>query len=52
MTRPTRNGLALSNAAAAKKFFETRSDSAQRHHVDNITSAKAPATRQRRYPYQ
>jgi uncharacterized protein YdeI (YjbR/CyaY-like superfamily) len=40
--------LALDNSAAAKKFFETLSDSVQRHHVDNITSAKAPATRQRR----
>ena len=40
--------LALNNSAAAKKFFETLSNSVQRYHVDNITSAKAPATRQRR----
>jgi uncharacterized protein YdeI (YjbR/CyaY-like superfamily) len=40
--------LALDNSAAAKRSFETLSDSVQRHHVDNITSAKAPATRQRR----
>jgi uncharacterized protein YdeI (YjbR/CyaY-like superfamily) len=40
--------LALDNSAAAKKFFETLSDSVQRYLVDNITSAKAPATRQRR----
>jgi uncharacterized protein YdeI (YjbR/CyaY-like superfamily) len=48
MTRRTRNGLALDNSAAAKRSFETLSDSEQRHHVDNITSAKVPATRQRR----
>ena len=39
---------ALNNSAAAKKFFETLSNSVQRSHVDNINSAKTPATRQRR----
>jgi uncharacterized protein YdeI (YjbR/CyaY-like superfamily) len=40
--------LALDNSAAAKRSFETLSDSVQRYLVDNITGAKAPATRQRR----
>lgn len=33
---------------AAASFFETLSNSLQRYHVDNITSAKTPETRQRR----
>ena len=40
--------LDLDNSAAAKKFFESLSNSVQRYHVDNINNAKAPATRQRR----
>jgi len=39
---------ALNDNAAAKKFFDSLSNSVQRYHVDNIISAKAPATRQRR----
>ena len=44
------NDLAVALAAepAAGAFFASLSNSLQRYHIDNVTAAKAPATRQRR----
>jgi hypothetical protein len=39
---------ALAADQAAGAFFATLSNSLQRYHVDNVTSAKTPETRQRR----
>jgi hypothetical protein len=39
---------ALAADAAAGAFFATLSNSLQRYHVDQVTSAKSPETRQRR----
>lgn len=39
---------ALEADEAARRFFDTLSNSVQRYHVDNINAAKTPDTRQRR----
>ncbi len=39
---------AFAASPAAGSFFDTLSNSLRRYHVDNINSAKAPETRQRR----
>ncbi|WP_392543674.1 YdeI/OmpD-associated family protein [Oryzobacter telluris] len=39
---------AMAASTAARPFFDGLSNSLQRYHVDSVTSAKAPETRQRR----
>ena len=43
-----RHRLDASQRGTAKLFFASLSNSLQRMHVDNVTSAKTPETRQRR----
>jgi hypothetical protein len=45
---PADFAAALDADEAARRFFDTLSNSLQRYHVDNINAAKSPDTRQRR----
>jgi len=45
---PADFAAALDADAAARRFFDGLSNSLQRYHVDSISAAKTPETRQRR----
>jgi hypothetical protein len=45
---PADFAAALEADGAARRFFDSLSNSVQRYHVDNINAAKTPDTRQRR----
>lgn len=45
---PADFAAALDSQPGARQFFDTLPNSLQRHHVDNVNTAKSPGTRQRR----
>jgi len=45
---PADFAAALDAHEAARRFFDALSNSLQRYHVDNVSAAKSPETRQRR----